>query len=206
MREKLDELEELLESLEIKQYIALYIATFFLLGTAWFYFYFDDAQTDLTLKEQKVEQYKKKIQKINFKNINKKILAKKRAIVEEKSHIATLKSQIYSMDQKLRSERFLSVTQKGVATFVDRMLDSSLQEDLLIENIEIKDYNATYIGILQGQREMDVVAQGNFLHIVHFLRSLEESVMLMGLSSVVIETNGTKPVLHANIKFYGIQK
>ena len=206
MREKLDELEEIFESLETKQYIALYVGIFAFLGVAWFYFYFDDAQTNLALKEQKIAQYKTKIQKINFRSINKKILDKKSNILKEKSHIAQLKSKIYHMDQKLRAERFLSVTQKGVATFVDRMLESSLKQNLLIQNIEIKDYNATYIGILKGQREMSVVAQGDFLNIVHFLRSLEESVMLMGLSSVVIETNGTVPVVETNIKFYGIQK
>jgi len=177
-----------------------------LVGASWFYFYFDDVQTDIELKEQKIAQYQQKIKKIDFKAINKKILAKKSAILEEKSQIVKLKSQIYQMDQKLRAERFLSVTQKGIATFVDRMLESSLEKNVLIENIEIRDFNATYIGILKGQREMDVVAQGNFLDIVHFLRSLEESVMLMGLSSVVVETNGTKPVVHTNIKFYGIQK
>jgi hypothetical protein len=206
MREKLDELEEIFESLETKQYIALYVGIFAFLGVAWFYFYFDDAQTNLALKEQKIAQYKTKIQKINFRSINKKILDKKSNILKEKSHIAQLKSKIYHMDQKLRAERFLSVTQKGVATFVDRMLESSLKQNLLIQNIEIKDYNATYIGILKGQREMSVVAQGDFLNIVHFLRSLEESVMLMGLSSVVIETNGTVPVVETNIRFYGIQK
>ena len=206
MREKLDELEETLESLDKKQYVAIYIAIFCFLGASWFYFYFDDVQTDLQLQSQKIVQYKKKIKKINFKEINKKILAKKSAIMKEKSHIAQLKSQIYHMDQKLRAERFLSVTQKGIATFVDRMLQSSLKQNILIESIEINDYNETYIGILKGQGAMDVIAQGDFLNIVRFLRSLEESVMLMGLSSVVVETNGTKPVLHTNIKFYGIQK
>ena len=206
MREKLDEFEEYFESLEKKKHIGLYIASLILVGASWFYFYFDDVQTDIELKEQKIAQYQQKIKKIDFKAINKKILAKKSAILEEKSQIVKLKSQIYQMDQKLRAERFLSVTQKGIATFVDRMLESSLEKNVLIENIEIRDFNATYIGILKGQREMDVVAQGNFLDIVHFLRSLEESVMLMGLSSVVVETNGTKPVVHTNIKFYGIQK
>lgn len=206
MREKLDELEESLESLDKKQYIGLYIATVCLIGASWFYLYFDDAQTDLALQEQHIEQYNSKIQKIDFKTINKKILAKKSAILKEKSKIAQIKREIYQMDKKLHNERFLSVTQKGIATFVERMLASSLAENLLINNIEIRDYNATYIGILKGQKEMDVVAEGNFLNIVHFLRTLEESVMLMGLSSVVIETNGTKPLLHTNIKFYGIQK
>lgn len=206
MRERLDELEERFEALDKKQKIALYLVTFGFLGVAWFYFYFDDAQTDLELQEQKIEQFQRKIQKINFKKINKKILTKKSAILEEKSHIAKLKSEIYHMEQKLQSERFLWVTQKGVATFVDRMLESSLNQNLLIEDIAIKDYNATYIGILKGQIEMNVTAQGDFLNIVHFLRSMEESVMLMGLSSVVVETNGTKPLLHTNIKFYGIEK
>jgi len=206
MREKLDEFEEYFDSLDLKQYSALYIAAVILLGATWFYFYFDDLQTDLQLKDQKIAQYKQKIQKINFKLINKKILTKKSAIVKERSNIAQIKSEIYQMDQKLRAERFLSVTQKGVATFVERMLESSLKKNILIETIEIKDFNATYIGILKGQREMDVIAQGEFLNIVAFLRSLEESIMLMGLSKVVVETNGTKPVVHTNIKFYGIQK
>jgi len=206
MREKLDEFEEHFESLEKKQYIALYVVTLILFGITWFYFYFDDTQTDIELTEQKIAQYKHKIQKIDFKSINQKILAKKSDIVKEKTNISQLKSEIYKMDQKLHDLRFLSVTQKGVTTFVDRMLESSLKKNILIENIEIKDFNATYIGILKGQREMDVLAQGEFLDIVHFLRSLEESVMLMGLSSVVIETNGTTPVVHTNIKFYGIQR
>ncbi len=206
MREKLDEFEEYFEALEQKQYLALIFATFILMGAAWFYFYFDDTQTDIELKDQKIAQYKDKIEKINFQTINKKILAKKSAIVKEKTHIAQLKSEIYTMDQKLHKLRFLSITQKGVTTFVDRMLENSLKKDILIQNIDIKDYNASYIGILQGQKEMDVAAQGEFLDIVHFLRSLEESVMLMGLSSVTIETNGTIPLLQTKIRFYGIQK
>ena len=206
MREKLDEFEEYFEALDQKQYLALIFATFILMGAAWFYFYFDDTQTDIELKDQKIAQYKDKIEKINFQTINKKILAKKSAIVKEKTHIAQLKSEIYTMDQKLHKLRFLSITQKGVTTFVDRMLENSLKKDILIQNIDIKDYNASYIGILQGQKEMDVAAQGEFLDIVHFLRSLEESVMLMGLSSVTIETNGTIPLLQTTIRFYGIQK
>jgi len=206
MREKLDEFEEYFEALEQKQYLALIFATFILMGAAWFYFYFDDTQTDIELKDQKIAQYKDKIEKINFQTINKKILAKKSAIVKEKTHIAQLKSEIYTMDQKLHKLRFLSITQKGVTTFVDRMLENSLKKDILIQNIDIKDYNASYIGILQGQKEMDVAAQGEFLDIVHFLRSLEESVMLMGLSNVIVETNGTIPLLQTTIRFYGIER
>ena len=206
MREKLDEFEEYFEALEQKQYLALIFATFILMGAAWFYFYFDDTQTDIELKDQKIAQYKDKIEKINFQTINKKILAKKSAIVKEKTHIAQLKSEIYTMDQKLHKLRFLSITQKGVTTFVDRMLENSLKKDILIQNIDIKDYNASYIGILQGQKEMDVTAQGEFLDIVHFLRSLEESVMLMGLSNVIVETNGTIPLLQTTIRFYGIER
>lgn len=206
MREKLEEFEEQLQALDTKQKVALYLGSLLFIVAAWFFLYFDDAQTDIVVQEQQIQQYKNKMNKIDFTAINKKIMMKKKAILNEKSEIAKLKSEIFHMQEKLRSERFLFVTEQGIATFVDRMLESSLKNHLLIKNIDIKDYNATYFGVLKGQKQIDVTAEGDFLNIARFLRNLEESVMLMGLSQVVVETNGSKPILHTNIKFYGIER
>jgi hypothetical protein len=206
VREKIEELQERFESLSRVQKIGLYVGSALFVAALWFFLYYDDAQTQNTVLQQNIVQYQNKIAKIDFRTINNKIAMKKKALIQERSSLANLQSEIYKMQQKLHAERFLFVTQEGITTFVDRMLDSSLKNHLRVKNVEIKDYNATYVGILKGQKEIEVTAEGNFLAMVHFLRSLEESVMLMNIERVNIETNGTKPLLQTNIRFYGVEQ
>ena len=202
LRDKFEEIEELDNRTKIGTYIAIPIV---LLGL--FYFLFlSSAFDEFSANQNKINSLQKELKKPTLRLVTAKIARLEKELVKNKTEIDENRQQLNFLQKELDSKSFLFISEKSISLFLNRVLEASLQKNVLIEAITIRDEDIPYIGNLKLKKVVDINASGQFLNELSFLRSLEKSTMLMKIENIhIVLQDSSNPLLSLEVKFYGAE-
>ncbi len=202
LRDKFEEIEELDNRTKIGTYIAIPIV---LLGL--FYFLFlSSAFDEFSANQNKINSLQKELKKPTLRLVTAKIARLEKELVKNKTEIDENRQQLNFLQKELDSKSFLFISEKSISLFLNRVLEASLQKNVLIEAITIRDEDIPYIGNLKLKKVVDINASGQFLNELSFLRSVEKSTMLMKIENIhIVLQDSSNPLLSLEVKFYGAE-
>lgn len=206
MREKLDLLEEKLESLAKNEKIALAVFIPLAILTLLYFFYISDALDTQVSNENRLKKTDQELHKYSQKLIVHKIQAKKQQILRVKSSIVEDNQKLTYLETELMKNNFLFLSQKDFTYFLNNLLSKSVKNNFLIDDINISKDSGDFIGKLKYEKVVSVQGSGEFLDTIQFIREVEENKMLMEIKNLNIETNGSTPYVSYEIKFYGVKR
>ena len=205
MREKLDLLEEKLESFSKNKKIALVVFIPLITFGLFYFFYISDSFEKRSSNETALMKLEHKLHKYSKKVVLRKIQKMKQQLLHAKSSIVENREKLIYLEAELRKNNFLFLSQKDFTHFLNDMLSKSVKNNFLIDNINISKDNGNFIGKLKYKKTVKVKGSGEFLNTLKFIREIEENSMLMQIQNLNIETNGSTPYVTYDIKFYGIK-
>jgi Tfp pilus assembly protein PilO len=206
VREKIDLLEEKIQSLDKKKKIALALFLPFAIIGLFYFLYIPDAIDERQNNSVKLEKIQHDLAKHSVKRIGKKIQLLKHRILHVKSKIAQDEQKLKYLDAQLSKYNFLFISQKDFNTFLNDLLKKSVKNNFLLTDVVISKTDTKYIGKLKYKKLIQVHGSGEFLNTLKFIRGVEENEMLMQIENLNIETNGTTPFTTYDINFYGIKR
>ena len=206
MREKLDLLEEKLESLAKNEKIALAVFIPLAILTLLYFFYISDALDTQVSNKNRLTKTDQELHKYSQKLIVHKIQAKKQQILRIKSNIVEDNQKLTYLETELMKNNFLFLSQKDFTYFLNNLLSKSVKNNFLIDDINISKDSGDFIGKLKYEKVVSVQGSGEFLDTIQFIREVEENKMLMEIKNLNIETNGSTPYVSYEIKFYGVKR
>lgn len=206
MREKLDLLEEKLESLAKNEKIALAVFIPLAILTLLYFFYISDALDTQVSNKNRLTKTDQELHKYSQKLIVHKIQAKKQQILRIKSNIVEDNQKLTYLETELMKNNFLFLSQKDFTYFLNNLLSKSVKNNFLIDDINISKDSGDFIGKLKYEKVVSVQGSGEFLDTIRFIREVEENKMLMEIKNLNIETNGSTPYVSYEIKFYGVKR
>ncbi len=203
LRDKFEEIE----GLDSRTKIGIYIAIPFVLLGVFYFLFFSSAFDEFDANQNKIVSLKKELNKPTLRLVSAKIVRLKKGLVKNKTQIDNAREQLNFFKQKLDSKSFLLISKKSISLFLNKVLDESLQKNVLIQAITLHDEDKPYVGNLKLKKVIDVNASGRFLNELSFLRSIEKSAMLMKVENLHIVLQDTNmPLLSFEVKFYGVER
>jgi len=206
MREKIDLLEDKLQSLGTKEKLLIAALIPFTILLLFYFFYITDAIEKHQNNAIEIAKLNHNLQKHAKETLERKIKLSKKKILTLKSQIATNTQNLQYLNTKLAQKNFLFLSQKNFTHFLNNLLEKSVKNNFLIQDLKISEQNKNYIEKIKYKRLVTISGSSEFLHTLKFLRAIEETNMLLEIKDVNIETNGTVPHITYNINFYGIEK
>ncbi|SFV68926.1 hypothetical protein MNB_SM-6-1076 [hydrothermal vent metagenome] len=206
MREKIDLLEDKLQSLGIKEKLLIAALIPFTVLLLFYFFYITDAIEKHQNNAIEIAKLNHNLKKHAKETLERKIKLSKKKIVTLKSQIATDAQNLRYLNTKLAQKNFLFLSQKNFTHFLNNLLEKSVKNNFLIQDLKISEQNKNYIEKIKYKRLVTISGSSEFLHTLKFLRAIEETNMLLEIKDLNIETNGTVPYITYNINFYGIEK
>ena len=206
MREKLDLLEDKLESLAKNEKIALAVFIPLALFALLYFFYIADAIDQQSSNENRLRKTDHDLHKYSEKVVAHKIQAMKKQLLQAKSALVENKQKLTYLETELTKNNFLFLSQKDFTSFLSNLLSKSVKNNFLIDDINISKDDSDFIGKLKYKKVVNVKGSGEFLDTIKFIREVEESTMLMEIKNLNIETSGSTPQVSYEIKFYGVKR
>ncbi len=206
MRDKLDLVEEKLDSFSKTEKIALSIFTPLLVFTLFYFLYITNAFDQQESNERTLTKLDRNLHNHSKKLVIHKIQAMKQQLLYAKSAIVESKQKLTYLETELIKNNFSFLSQKDFTHFLNDLLTKSVKNNFLIENINIEKKNSDFIGRLKYKKMISVQGSGEFLNTLKFIREVEENSMLMEIKNLNIETNGSTPSVTYEIKFYGVKR
>jgi len=203
IRNKLEDIEEL----EPKEKVGIYLAIATVLVSIFYFLFLSSALDEFNENQEQINSLKEKLKKPTYTLALQKIARLKKEVMKNKTEIDEAKSQLIFFQHKLNSERFLFISQNSTSIFLDKLLDNSLKKGVLIQAITLRNENEPYVGNLKLKKVIDINASGRFLNNLSFLRTIEESPMLLKVENLHIFLQEAD-TLHFSfeVKFYGVKK
>lgn len=205
MRDYIDYLEELISQEDKKKVNLIFALLLCLVLFAIYYFFIDPKIEEISQKKESLSSLDKKIANMSPKNLESKMVVKKREILENRGREEKIRLKILSLESQLNRMNFLFVDSLNFSSFLDYLLKRSIKNSLLINGVKIKKEEKPFIGKLYVKKSIYVNGTGSFLSIVRFARELEDQQMLFSLNDFNIETNGSIPNFSFQIDFYGVK-
>jgi len=206
VRDKIDLLEDKIQTVDKKVKIALFISMPLAIILLFYFLYVPNAidkhQSNITL----IMKLNHDLNKHSEKILLHKIVLIKQKILNCKSKISTDEQKLNYLDAKLSKSSFLFLSQKDFTLFLNNLLAKSVKNNFLLEDVKIGTKNIKYIGKLQYRKLIQISGTGEFLDTLKFIREVEENNMLLQIKKLNIETDGTTPHVTYDIDFYGIKK
>jgi len=206
MRDQIDLLEDKIQALGKKEQILLAVALPLITILLFYYFYVADAIDKRQNNENHIIKIEKKLKEHSEKILFRKIKLAKQKNLTIKSQIATDLQKLNYLNTKLSRNNFLFLTQKDFTHFLNNLLEKSVKNSFLLNDIKISKQNKKYIEKIKYKKLVQISGSGEFLHTLKFIREVENSNMLFQITNLIIETNGTTPHTTYDINFYGIQQ
>lgn len=203
LRDKFEELEEL----DSKKRRGIYIAIALGLFAAFYFLFLSSAFDAYEANQKKIVSLQKELKKPTLRLIGSKIHRLKKEIVKNKTAIEKARQELNYSQYRLESKSFLLISKESVSLFLNTLLDNSVKKGVLIHEITLHDKNAHYIGNLNLKKTIDINASGQFLKDLSFLRSVENSPMLIKIENLHIYLEKEKqPSFSFEVKFYGVER
>ena len=206
MREQIDLLEDKIQELGKKEQILIAITIPIVTLLLFYYFYISDALENQQKNDIQIEKITHKLKKHSQKILLRKIEVSKKEMLTLKSQIATDTQKLNYLNAKLSEKDFLFLSQKNFTHFLNNLLEKSLKNNFLVNNITISEENKKYIEKINYKKLVQITGSGEFLNTLRFIRAVEDSTMLFQIKNLIIETNGTMPHTAFDINFYGVEK
>jgi len=206
MREKIDLLEDKVQAFSSKEKILLGVSIPIAIGLLFYFFYVTDAMEKQQKNSIKIAKIEHALTKHAKETLIRKIKISKKKILTLKSQIVTDSQKLHYLDAKLTHYKFLFLTQKNFTLFLNNLLEKSLKNNFLIQDLNISQENKKYIEKIKYKKLVNVNGSGEFLNTLKFIREVEENNILLEIKNLTIETNGTTPHITYTINFYGIEK
>lgn len=203
LRDKFEEIEEL----DSKKKIGIFIAIALGLLAAFYYLFLSSAFDEYETNQKKIASLQKELKKPTLRLIASKIHRLEKGIVKNKTAIEEARQELNYSQHKLESKSFLLISKESISLFLNSLLDNSVKKGVLIHGITLHDENAHYIGNLNLKKTIDVNASGQFLKDLSFLRSVENSPMLIKVENLHLYLEKTEqPNFSFEVKFYGVKR
>lgn len=206
MRDKIDLLEDKIQTLDKKEKIALSILIPSTIMLLFYFLYVPDAINKHQSNINQITKLNHDLSKHSEKTLLHKIELSKQKILNIKSEISVNQQKLNYLDSQLSKNNFLFLSQKDFTLFLNNLLAKSLKNNFLLKDVSISAKNIKYIGKLKYKKLIQINGSGEFLNTLRFIREIEENNMLLQIKDLNIETNGTTPQVTYNINFYGIKK
>ena len=206
MRDKLDLVEEKLDSFSKIEKIALSVFFPLMIFTLFYFLYISNVFDQRENNENTLTKLDYDLHKHSKKLVLHEIEAMKQKLLHVKSAIVKRKQKLTYFETELVKSNFLFLSQKHFTQFLNDLLSKSVENNFLIDTINIKKDNSDFIGRLKYKKVVSVQGSGEFLDTLKFIREVEENSMLMEIKNLNIETNGTTPHVTYEIKFYGVKQ
>jgi len=206
MREQIEQLEDKIQALSKKEKILLAVAIPLVIMLLFYFLYVTDAIEQQQSNKNHIAKLDHNLKKHATQTLIRKIQASKQKILTLKSKIVTDSQHLNYLNAKLAQKDFLSLSQKDFNYFLNNLLEKSVRNNFLINDLTISTKDKKYIEKIKYKRLVSVSGSSEFLNAIKFIREVEENSMLFEIRDLNIETNGTMPRVTYNIDFYGIEK
>ncbi len=206
MRDKLDLVEEKLDSFSKTEKIALSVFIPLLVFTLFYFLYITNAFDQRESNERTLTKLNHNLGNHSKKFVVHKIQVVKQQLLYVKSAIVESKQKLRYLEASLIKSNFSFLSQKDFTYFLNDLLTKSVENNFLIDTINMEKDNRAFVGRLKYKKTVIVQGSGEFLNTLKFIREVEKNSMLMEIKNLNIETNGTTPHVTYEIKFYGVKQ
>lgn len=201
--ERLELIEEELEAYPLWQRILLFLVFLGLIGYFVYMMLLEPLVNENTTQQEHLVKLEAAIQKNRAPFYLKQIKKIKQDNLMLRSTIQKIREEKIAILKKLKQNRVFFLTNENFAQLLDSILYESKNQNLTLEQILIVQKNVPYLGKIYEKKELSIKGQGEFLHIIKFLRKIESSEVLLKIDNLIIETNGSIPTFSFLLKLYG---
>ncbi len=177
-----------------------------IMGGVYYFIIADQIETN----EKLLNNNNKLINKINKKRrLNRllpdRIVSYKKNYEKEKKNIEKLKYEKLNLLTNIQSNEYLSFNPKKEATLLQSILDKSVKQNVLIDEISINLANKKFAGLLKTKETLDIKGSGKFLDIEKLIRFIEKQRLFILIDNLEYSFDSSSSLLkfEAQISIYG---
>ncbi len=202
-QERLELIEEELEVYPLWQRLLFFLLILGLVGYFGYTMFGEPLIEEIQTEQEHLGKIESSMQKNRAPFYLRQIQKLKQDNMLLQSAIEQMREKKNTILEQLHQDRVFFLTNENFAQLLDNILNESKKRDLILEQILITPKNEPYLGKIYEKKELAIRGEGEFLNIVKFLRSIENSEVLLRIDNLSIETNGSMPRFSFLLKLYG---
>jgi hypothetical protein len=199
----LEHIENRYNSLDGKKKFLILFFIFILISMLFYALFFESIFEEIESRKSQLARLERDIKKESTTFYLKRKKEMQRDILSLKQKIDRLENKKLALKTKLESLDSILVNNKNFVNVLEKILKNSTKYSVELFQIDIDDNDKPYFKRLMVDKEVEIVGSGEFLNIVKFVRSIEDSPLLLVVDRYVVESNGSTPNFKVDIKFFG---